>query len=262
LPHNRQTMKATHREQIDFIKKRISKGNKGKELLRRFKRRWDLSTKTFKRRLAIARHEILHGSSPAAPAWVLLSMPGGTDINGQKAENSRGQKSRDKEGQYSNPVAGQNTTEIPLKNSTATESQKPENAGGQKSAAEEGQNRQLQETTERLLAIPELSTGDCLFMLTRFAMGQFTRKRQVMYKGQAIELEETPGFSQRRAAVMAILKYKTPDKKTMEDYNFPTVPMKLGELLDIKNISEERVAEIMAYFRSPYLQKNNYTNRW
>jgi hypothetical protein len=257
------TMKATHREQIDFIKKRISKGNKGKELLRRFRRRWDLSTKTFKRRLAIARHEILHGSSPTAPAWVLLSMPGGTDINGQQAENSRGQKSGDKEGQYSNPVAGQNTTEAPLKNSTATEGQKPEAEGGQKSTAQQGQNRQLQEATERLLSIPELSTADCLFMLTRFAMGQFSRKREVLYKGQVVELNDTPNFSQRKAAVLAIMKYHATNKNTTSAAEFPTIPIKIRELLDIENMTSDRIQQLMQQFRDAKAKRDmEQMHRW
>jgi hypothetical protein len=243
-------MKATHREQIDFIKKRISKGNKGKELLRRFRRRWDLSTKTFKRRLAIARHEILHGSSQAAPAWVLLSMPGGTDVNGQKAENSREQKSADKEGQYNSPVTGQNTTEVALKNSTATEGQKTENAGGQKSTETEQQEKKLQEAAERLLYTSALSTDDCLFMLTRLSMGQLARRRHIVCNRQVVEVEETPGFSQRRTALMAILKYRTSGKQADEPDNSKYLLMDPDEMANISTMSAERYAELIARFNA------------
>jgi hypothetical protein len=235
-------MKATHREQIDFIKKKISKGNKGKELLRKFRRRWDLSTKTFKRRLAIARHEILHGSSPAAPAWVLLSMPGGTDINGQQAENNQGQKNENQQ--------GQNTTEVALKNSTATEGQKTENAGGQKSTETEQQEKKLQEAAERLLYTSALSTDDCLFMLTRLSMGQLARRRHIVCNRQVVEVEETPGFSQRRTALMAILKYRSSGKQADETDQSKYLIMDPDEMANIKTMSEERYAELVARFNA------------
>jgi hypothetical protein len=196
----------------------------------------------------MAQQEILNGGSHA-PAWVFLTMPDGSDINGHPADR----KSTSQTGQNTATAAGQNSTEAELKKSNAETGQKVYELGRQKPQNPETAERELQEATERLLYTKVLNTDDCLFLLSRFALGQCMRSRKVLKDKEVVELEETPTFSARKSAVVALLKYSCMPEtqkvkmEVMYKGSRKFVMMKPGE---INNMTDEQREEILDFFRN------------
>jgi hypothetical protein len=82
-------------------------------------------------------------------------------------------------------------------------------------------------------------------MLSRFAMGQYVRARHFACGGEVVEVMETPPFTARRSAVMAILKYHEAVAAAgpKPEYDDPSryVTMTTNELF---NMSKERMREL------------------
>jgi hypothetical protein len=221
-------MKATTREQIDYLKKRISKGDQNKKLQRKFSERWPQpSQRTFERRLSAARAEI-GGTGPGS--FVLLNFQhDGDSAKKQAAENRQNQDT----------ISRQDTTGAPVEKQQADSRHNKQETSRQK----------LQSTDGEALCMTVLTNEECLLMLSRFALGQYVRVREVVCRGEVIEVAESPNFSQRRAAVLAIMKYHAAVKAAAPAGRVSaTIPMQLQEILNVKSMSPERIEELDRQF--------------
>jgi heat shock protein HspQ len=243
LHHNRKHMKATPRQQIDFLKEKITEGFGSRQLHTKFKRRFRLSTKTYERQVAIARRELRTGNSAPA-AFVLLNFHHQPENNPQKQEQQPVQKEA-----AGNP---QTSTQAPIEKAPENNPQNTREKHPQNTRQSNTQTRLSAEiiaATEKLLCTTVLHTDDCLFLLTRFALGQFVRQREVTCRGEIVELNETPNFSQRRAAVNTIMKYHAEVEKDNPGQSKYLI-MDPDEMANIKTMSEERYAELVARFNA------------
>jgi hypothetical protein len=248
-------MKATTREQIDFLKKRIHRGEKSKQLRAAFKKRWKLSTVTYNRRVAAARAEIKAGSGAAPAAFVLLSFRQ-PENHDQFPAKKQEQKTAAENNQLPIEKDDQPSTQIPLENKAAPDSPKTAKESYQQAVKKDDQPTKLSAeiiaATEKLLCTTVLHTDDCLFLLTRFALGQFVRQREVNYKGEAMQLNETPNFSQRRAAVNTIMKYHAAAKGLAGNSDEKYIDIDPAEFA---NMSDERFLELSLQFQEMHRKK-------
>ncbi len=101
---------------------------------------------------------------------------------------------------------------------------------------------------ENLLCMEVLSVEECLLMLSRFAMGQYVRARHFSCGGEVVEVQETPPFTARRSAVMAILKYHETVAKEKGSADDNEGYIELNED-DFNLLSRERILEITRQFQ-------------
>ncbi len=206
-------MKAAHREQVEFLKKRITSGIDIKAIWRKFRRKWQLSTKTFQRRMAIAKIEMATGKPySSVGTFVFLNMPDGSDMHGQNGDKNGTWA----EGQNSTKAEGQVSTGPKRKITEEEAHQKIDEHFRQQRGKTPEQEAALLEATEKIMDARILNTDQCMYLLSRMALAQCMQTKQVLYKGEVMQLEQLPSFSIRRAAVMAILKYNEKPKKPQE----------------------------------------------
>jgi hypothetical protein len=205
-------MKATtHLEQIAYLRKRIAKGDSRAEMLHKFTQRYQLGVKTFERRLRLARAGA--GAAGSKPASLIL-------LNFQHHLPQENDKN-----------APQDSTGAERKKEPVVPPQKKVAAGG-----------------GDILSNGILTLDECLLLLSRLAQGQCTVLRHVVCKGEVVEIEEQPNFSIRKAALNTLIKYHLTNKSKPSAADFPTIPIKIRELLDIENMSPERVLELKNQF--------------
>jgi hypothetical protein len=171
-------MKATPCQQIDFLKEKIN--------------------------------ESCGNSAPAAFVLLNFHQAGNND---QFPAKKQEQKTVSENNQFPVEKDDQPSTQTPLKNKVAPDSPKTAKESYQQAAKKDDQQTKLSAgiiaATEKLLYTAMLHADDCLFLLTRFALGQLVRQRKVTCRAEIVELNETPNLSRRRAAVNMIMKYHT-----------------------------------------------------
>ncbi len=238
-------MNNNHKEQIAFLKKKIDLGFRGNDLFAVFKEKFKLSKRTFEERAATARLQM--GTGGGRPVnWVLLNF----EHSAGAGENTAADATA-KVLQQTASATPQQTTEAELKNYRSERTEKVPQQNAEKVPQQKVLRPTMvtaaQEVTaaaENLLCMEVLSVEECLLMLSRFAMGQYVRARHFSCGGEVVEVQETPPFTARRSAVMAILKYHEAVAKAAgtPEWDDPSryVTMSTEELF---NMSTERIGE-------------------
>ncbi len=238
-------MNNKHKEQIAFLKKKIELGFRGNDLFAVFKEKFKLSKRTFEERAATARLQM--GAGGGRPVnWVLLNFEHSAGTGENTAANATA-----KVPQQIDAEEPQQTTEAELKNYRSEKIEKVPQPKAEKVPQQKVMRAAMvtaaQEVTaaaENLLCMEVLSVEECLLMLSRFAMGQYVRARHFSCGGEVVEVQETPPFTARRSAVMAILKYHTSLKEEQGNAR-KTIALSPHEIM---NMTEERIAEITRQF--------------
>ncbi len=269
-------MKGIHRDQVEYLKKRICRGDDSRKLLQKFKKRWELGEVTFHRRVAIARAELRSNGAPAA--WVLVNFshddssssnqneapkfcPHGVPLDNQNGGTVHHQKIGEIVNQFSTErpiekVVVENDQKAVLsmiKKEAVRDNQKSVERDYQKRVEAVNQKKaeaEVKAAAEELLCTEIMTMDECLLMLTRFAHGQYKRERHIVCKGEVVEVMETPTFAARRAAVVAIMKYhqsvgKSKDTGLPSNRKYVTLTDE-----DLRGLSRERISEITKEFQA------------
>jgi hypothetical protein len=254
--------KEEYKEQVEFLKKKIKLGFRGNDLYTLFNKKFKLAIATYERRVAMARAQMA-GVTKGPACWVLVNVsPDGKDHQKPTIKNNENSYHQNEADMYH-----QDTTEEPLKSTINKRDAKDHQNSGknchqnggdtyhQKKVVRASAVSAAQEVTaaaENLLCMEVLSVEECLLMLSRFAMGQYVRARHFSCGGEVVEVQETPPFTARRSAVMAILKYHEAlagDKSFKGELGYDPkkyVPMSTDELL---NLTKEKRWEILQNFQ-------------
>jgi len=252
--------KEEYKEQVEFLKKKINLGFKGNDLFTLFNKKFKLAIATYERRVAMARAQMSGGTKGPA-CWVLVNVsPDGKDHQKQTIknyENSYHQNEAD--------MHHQDTTEAPLKSTINKTEGKAHQNGAEKYHQKDGDTchqkkvvraramsaaQEVTAAAENLLCMEVLSVEECLLMLSRFAMGQYVRARHFGCGGEVVEVQETPPFTARRSAVMAILKYHEAVAKEMNAGGADNRKYVTLTDDDLMGLSRERIMEITREFQN------------
>jgi hypothetical protein len=269
-------MKGIHRDQVEYLKKRICRGDSSKTLLQKFKKKWELGAVTFHRRVAIARAELRSNGAPAA--WVLVNFshndttqdnqneapkfcPHGVPLDNQNSSINHHQKIGEIVSQFSSgrPIEkvvvenDQKAVQSMIKKEVVRDNQKSVEIDYQKRVEAVNQKKaeaEVKAAAEELLCTEIMTMDECLLMLTRFAHGQYKRERHIVCRGEVVEVMETPTFAARRAAVVAIMKYhqvvgKSKDNGLPSNRKYVTLTDE-----DLRGLSRERISEITKEFQA------------
>jgi hypothetical protein len=239
------------RKQVTFLKNKIELGLKGRDLFAVFKEKFKLGKRTYEERVAMARLQM--GAGGGRPVnWVLLNFEHSAGAGENTAVNTDA-----KLPQETDAKMPQHTTGPELKNYRNEKTEKVPQPKAEKVPQQKVVRPSMvtaaQEVTaaaENLLCMEVLSVEECLLMLSRFAMGQYVRARHFSCGGEVVEVQETPPFTARRSAVMAILKYHEAvagDKNTVLPNNRKYVTL-TDE--DLRGLSRERISEITREFQN------------
>ncbi len=248
-------MNKQHKKQVVFLQRKLELGLKGRDLFALFKERFGLGIKSYERRVAEARAAIGGVKNKPAVNWVLVNII--HDGNNPQQDSSKHPQQKDPQDTgIKNPAVSTrdkqgNTLTEKREKTLQSELQKTAHVKAEKAPQKRSVVTAAQEVTaaaENLLCMEVLSVEECLLMLSRFAMGQYVRARHFSCGGEVVEVMETPPFTARRSAVMAILKYHeavADDKSFKGELGYDPKKYVALTLDEARNMTPEKRWEIL-----------------